>query len=448
MKKLTFRVTFESDIVLPASSNTEGKIDLLDFIAGSNFLGMVAQKYATFQNSFEVFHSGAVRFGDGHILKNDKTTYKMPLSIFKEKNDETQIFNQITGDLSTRTQVQQLRNGYITQELEQVFVEYTYTQKSAYDTAKRTSKEGQMYGYKALSKGSIWQFEVKIASTVSSEDEQRIIEILTSSNRLGKSKSAEYGKVKIAYVASEAVAPQKLPQGEAVLYCHSRLALVDEGGNPTLDLKYLGDGVEIVDAKTQIRTSTFTPYNGARQTKDYERLCINKGSVIVVKALNEAQLKEIQNGVGAFLSEGFGEILINPSFLMQEKFEFKKEPKEEQKASSSTPSTLLGRFLDARQADQKSRLTMAKEVDEWAQKHASLYSNIKPSQWGNIRSICTSNTDDYQAQIVDYVSKGTKKWEPTQIVLLQEAMQSVEFTKLLAIKMGKLAQKKGERNAK
>lgn len=91
---------------------------------------------------------------------------------------------------------------------------------------------------------------------------------------------------------------------------------------------------------------------------------------------------------------------------------------------------------------------MAKEVDEWAQKHASLYSNIKPSQWGNIRSICTSNTDDYQAQIVDYVSKGTKKWEPTQIVLLQEAMQSVEFTKLLAIKMGKLAQKKGERNAK
>jgi hypothetical protein len=39
MRELVFQVEFKSDIVLPASSNTEGKIDQLDFIAGSNFLG-------------------------------------------------------------------------------------------------------------------------------------------------------------------------------------------------------------------------------------------------------------------------------------------------------------------------------------------------------------------------------------------------------------------------
>jgi len=47
MKALVFQVELKSDIVLPATSNTEGKIDQLDFIAGSNFLGMAAQNIMT-----------------------------------------------------------------------------------------------------------------------------------------------------------------------------------------------------------------------------------------------------------------------------------------------------------------------------------------------------------------------------------------------------------------
>jgi len=238
MKELVFQVEFKSDIVLPASSNTEGKIDQLDFIAGSNFLGMVAQKYKDFQNSFDVFHSGKVRFGDGHILKDGKITYKMPLSIFKEKTDENKLVNQLHTSLDTLKQAQQLRNGYITNDLDEVFVNYTYSQKSAYDKNTRTSKEGQMYGYKAIKKGSIWQFVVKVDETISSEDEKLIIITLQESKKLGKSKSAEYGEVEIKYL-SNAIAEnvERTPNSEIVLYCNSRLVLVDECGNPTYDSK-------------------------------------------------------------------------------------------------------------------------------------------------------------------------------------------------------------------
>ena len=86
MIKLNFTCEFKSDIVLHSSSNTEGKIDVFDYIAGSNFLGMVAKEYPSFgSDAFEVFHSGAVRFGDGHIMINGKKSFQVPFAWFAPK---------------------------------------------------------------------------------------------------------------------------------------------------------------------------------------------------------------------------------------------------------------------------------------------------------------------------------------------------------------------------
>jgi len=451
MKELVFQVELKSDIVLPASSNTEGKIDQLDFIAGSNFLGMVAKEYPTFQTrgtNFDIFHSGKVRFGDGHILKDGKITYKMPLSIFKEKTDENKLVNQITSDLNTLTQAQQLRNGYITKDLDEVFVNYTYSQKSAYDKTNRRSLDSNMYGYKAIKKGSVWQFVVKVDETISSEDEKLIIDTLKESKRLGKSKSAEYGEVKIDYMKDAVVENiATTPKDEVVLYCNSRLALVDEFGNPTYDLKYLCEGIEVVYEKTQIRTSTFTPYNGKQQMKTYERVCINKGSVIVLKNIIQTQLDQIQKGVGAFLSEGFGEIIINPSFLMKKDFQLQKECKDNKEKDKrkkleidTKDNTIL--FLQNRHNQNIDILDIAKEVADFVTTHKkSTFSNIKPSQWGNIRSIASSDEDNFIETIKTYISSGSKKWEENQQNTLMDKINNhkinkQKFTKLLAMKMG------------
>lgn len=452
MRELLFQVELKSDIVLPASSNTEGKIDQLDFIAGSNFLGMVAKNYDKFTNSFDIFHSGKVRFGDGHILKDGKLTYKMPLSIFKEKTDENKLVNQITGDLNTLTQAQQLRNGYITKDLDEVFINYAYSQKSAYDKNSRTSKEGKMYGYKAIKKGSTWQFVVKVdeTETISQDDIALIKSTLKNSTRLGKSKSAEYGEVKITYLENqtrENLSVEDPRLDEVVLYCNSRLALVDKCGNPTYDLQYLCDGIQINYDKTQIRTSSFTPYNGARQTKDYERVCINKGSVIVVKNLTQTQLDTIKKGVGSFLSEGFGEIIINPSFLMQKEFPPKKEckddnPRDKRKKLDIKTDKQTVLFLQNRHNQNIDMLDIANEVAKFVSNHKKpTFSNIKPSQWGNIRSIASSGDSNFVEKITTYISSGSKKWEEKQQNSFINAIDNhkidkQKFTKLLAMKMG------------
>ena len=71
MSTINFKVTFLSDIVLNASSNTEGNIETLDYITGASFLGMVAKNYDEFAktfDTFDIFHSSKIRFGEATPL--------------------------------------------------------------------------------------------------------------------------------------------------------------------------------------------------------------------------------------------------------------------------------------------------------------------------------------------------------------------------------------------
>lgn len=455
MREHIFHVEFKSDIVLPATSNTQGNIEALDFIPGSNFLGMAATRYKEYQNSFDLFHSGKVRFGDATILHGNKETYKMPLSFFYEKTDSFKLKNQAIESLEMLIQAKQLRSGYITTDKEQVFVEHSYAQKSAYDKENRRSKESSMYGYKAIRSGTKWQFSLKIES-ISAEDEKLLIETLRSSTRLGKSKSAEYGQVLITHLKSEDVASQsdEAKEKETILYCNSRLALIDSEGNPTFELTSLCEGLtdsHIVAEKTQIRTSSFTPYNGVRQTKDYERVCINKGSVIVLKDISYEQKVQIAKGAGAFLSEGFGDILINPSFLTTPLSKLPHATKEDVRKEEMSITDTTTKFLLQRKNTKNNELEIANEVAEFINTRKEEYKNIKPSQWGNIRSIA-QNSDDFFTQIKEYISGGAKKWDKPLIDLFEHAVNKHKidkrkFVTLLAIHMPK-ENNKGRNNAK
>jgi hypothetical protein len=296
-----------------------------------------------------------------------------------------------------------------------------------------------MYGYSAIRQGTSWVFSISYDESISRSDLELLDSTITGDKRLGKSKSAEYGLVKITKT-EEIESPKREKCDETILYANSRLALVDKRGDATYELKNLCEGLrdeDILYEKTQIKTSTFTPYNGARQTKDYERCCINKGSVIVLKGINDTQLKQILGGVGAYLSEGFGEILVNPSFLMKNEFELAKNDKKDKKRDPIAITTDLAKFLKSKEDKKQDRLNILDSVDEFIDKNKKLYKNIKPSQWGKIRSICTSGQNDFKEEIKKYISNGTKKWEKRQIDTLLQNNFSLEFVKLISIQMPK-----------
>jgi len=449
MKTLKFQVEFLSDIVLPASSNTEGNIRELDFIPGSNFLGMVAKKYEKFEKSFDIFHSGKVRFGDATILHDEKITYKMPLSYFHKKLDNETVFNHHflnDSDFKKLGQLKQKRSGYITEDLEKVEIDYNYSQKSAYDKKNRRSLDSSMFGYSAIKSGTKWQFSIKY-DDISEKDLELLKDSITGTQRLGKSKSSQYGLVEITSLKdNELDLPKEIQtENRVVLYANSRLALVDESGNPTYDLKYLFDGLNEKDIdypKCQIKTSTFTPYNGAMQTKTYERVCIDRGSVIVLKEFDKEKVKLL---VGAYQSEGFGELLLNPSFLSEKVFHFKESDNENKNEEKQAIESDLAKFLKQREDKQLDKLNILKDVDEFISKYyKSVYEKIKPSQWGKIRSICTSAQDDFKEEIREYISNGTKKWEQNQIDTLLSNDYTLEFIMLISIQMPKQKEQKNE----
>ena len=483
MREFRFEITFKSPIILQASSNTQGKMSSLDFIPGSAFLGMVASRYSDFSDPFKIFHSGAVKFCDAAPIKDGKEFFKIPLSYFHEKLDGSKIYNHhlLSREESEKfTQLKQMRSGYINDEKKKLSLDRDFSQKSAYDKNKRRSMDSQMYGYEAFRAGMKWRFSVKFDANVSEDDISRAKETLERSTRLGKSKSAEYGAVEIKFIGENTDEIQSFtpPEGYTFIYAKSRLALVDENGNPSYDVKYILpnlDDDKVKYEKTQIRISNFTPYNGARSTKDYERACINKGSVIALKNLSAEQIAALKNGVGAYLSEGFGEVLINPWFLnggdaKNNPIEFQKEAETEHSTKEIPIQSDLAKFLKQKQTTKDQALEIAERVADFIKSHKDKFSKISKSQWGAIRSICrdvatndsvlddkeakisNQTTEEKDENIADQVSKfirnGVRKanWDCEKetgnghvlLKAIKESKSKLKFTLLLSMQMPKI----------
>ncbi len=416
MTRLDFECRFESDIVLHASSNTEGKIEKLDYIPGSNFLGMVAREYSSFgEGAFDLFHSGKVRFGDAHVVVDGKSTFHVPFSFQAPKGTKLKQaivsqklilhhFYDYNDSANRTTQIQQLRQGFINEDGTVANLEHNYAQKSAYNKKKRRSEDGTMFGYYALPAETLWRFSVKFDDM--SSHVEKIIELLESSKRLGKSKSSQYGRVNIKHIKTveDADGLQGIFEsvdGYLYLYANSRLALTDANGINSYipDLASFGfqdsDDVSIDWEKSQIRTGRYTPYVGARQNFDPERLVIGKGSVFAIKVKGKFDKLHLQNsikkGIGLYLSEGHGEIIVNPPWLLGSGAIFANHNN-----TSMQPPMVTGSDNDL-----NSWLTQQREAK---QQEAALLSDVlefitlnnvakKKSQWGKIRSLCSQSQD-------------------------------------------------------
>ncbi len=450
MKKIDFKVTFLSDIVLQASSNNEGKIENLDFIPGSNFLGMVARNYTAFDNPFDIFHSGKVRFGDASLLVDDKPTYKVPFSYYKPKLGGNPKNHHLIEKFSADEQLKQIRSGFITSDGTVVKPRYNYTQKSAYDKINRRSKDGTMYGFSAIQKDMTWQFSLTYDASI---EIKQVVEKLLGKKQLGKSKSAQYGSIMIEKFDAKSEDIEDTTKVEnVVLYAKSRWALFDKNGMPTYQPTSESLGIDpkakILWDKCQIRTLSYTPYNTARKTKDYSRVVIEKGSVIVLDKVSKEDIEKLQSGVGAYLSEGFGEVLINPIFTQELEPAYHEGSLTLAKTKSLDSDKRVITFLTNRKKEQQDNFEVAKDVDAFIQAHKTKFKEVSKSQWGQIRSICSqSDVSDknIKEKISNFIDHGVakKRWEKGEKVLLEAVEQNLKFAKLLSILMPK---QKGEKN--
>lgn len=444
-----YKCTFISNVILRGSSNTQGNILKLDFIPGSNFLGIVANDYENLSNSFEIFHSGCVKFGDAHVLIDDKISYKIPLSFHKvklgeEKYNKIYLSDDETQELiNNQKQLQQIRNGYMNEDFLYYELLYNYHQKSSHDKEKRRSKDEGMFGYSSLEKGTSWAFKIVY------ENEKYINEVeknLLGKRLLGKAKTSEFGQVFIEkFEDVKEVSSFKPKDDLTYIYAKSRIALIDNNANAIALQNALDLGLksgEICWDKTYIKTRNYSPYNAKKQTHEMMRFFIEKGSVIAIKGLKE----QLPSFIGKFQNEGYGEILVNPKFLEKKELNLQKNENKNQ-ITNNTYSDNLIKFLEAKEKYENAMFEVANTV---LQNYKKLISPSR-SQWGVIRELAATSKDKKELifKIKEFVNHGIskKQWEktaPILISLIEKTNNPKELTKLLAMSVSKYT--KGGKN--
>ena len=444
MKTLKMSCKLLTDIVLNTSSATEGDHTTLDFIPGNNFLGIVAKHYDTFtsKEQMEIFHSGRVRFGDAHpvAFNEDGTvipvrTLHVPAALFYPKMHDVSelcyVMHRYDREEDKKNgqpmQLKQCRKGFYAFKESKGYptkTEKGFTLKSAYDRENRTSREGQMFGYESLKAGQTFFFEVEVDNEVLAP---RIEELLTGEQYVGRSRSAEYGQVRIEAClfadTPSSTTPICTRNGDRVaVYADSRLIFLNKEGQPVFQptAKQLGLDGEIDWELSQVRTFQYAPWNFKRGAHDVDRCGIEKGSVFFVETSGSAPCGSAY--VGSYHNEGFGRVIYNPDCLRDNG---KKEDNGRAaykilplKASwghpVANPSTLQGTpLLDLvrrhLERDEAEKLIMRK-VNDFVEENGKKFWGVAfASQWGTIRSIAMAHPgkDDILNELFD---KKGEKW--------------------------------------
>ncbi len=424
MTTLKFKCILHSDIVLSELAATEGIQRTLDYIPGNVFLGLVAGKIYTDikpELAMDIFHNAKVRFGDAFPLIDGKRAIKVPASWYVKKGetlkDQIYIYHQLSEEQKRLEPMVQLRDKFIVNEKDTQFSEIklgkNFAIKSAYDSDTRRSKDQNMYGYQSLEAGMELCFQVDLVDLSEEETsnvKKMITESLTGKRNIGRSKTAQYGQVEIfddAEFEIGFIETQNIEANFTFLYTESRLLFIDEeNGQPIIptDGKYYGmEGSKVDLDRSQIRTFRYAPYNFKRQSRDADRFGIEKGSVICIsKKITPEEQTQIKKGLGLFLNEGFGKVLINPEFLSctddlgKATFSFDKERKgtattRNEKTPSSLPlDNAVLNYLETSKKQKTNEKIVYEKVNLFIEKnHDAFKGESFSSQWGTIRSIAT-----------------------------------------------------------
>lgn len=419
MKILKFKCTLLTDVMLSTSAATQGEQTSLDFIPGNNFLGIVAANYnsMTKEEQMEIFHSGKVRFGDGHPADKEAKTRSLhvPAALFypKGKNacDECYASQSYSREEDIRRngkamQLKQCRNGYfIFQNNEGISVPVakSFALKSAYDREHRRAKDNKMYSYESLDQGQIFLFEVEIDNDSLAE---KIARALIGTHHIGRSRTAQYGLVKIDEANFNDVASSPKPidtiNGPRIaVYADSQLIFLDEAGQPTLQptlqpsARQLGLDGEIDPQLSQVRTFQYAPWNGKRQTRDADRCGIEKGSVFFVECNSVPPASKY---VGSYNNEGFGKVIYNPDFLRSKGDNGKADchlHNAKEFKNTTTQETLGGTplldYIAASKKNFETEYDIMARVNDFVYENRRQFSGISASQWGSIRKIAMSH---------------------------------------------------------
>ena len=341
MKTQFFEIDLQQPVIISQQVATVGVHQSLDYISGSALLGLAATRLynrLSAEDAFMLFHSGKVRFLDALPSQNGEMAYPVPFALHHYKGESYSVNQQMLNDTvfnlasnfatDKTKQPVQLRNFYLTASGRRITPQKEQTLKTAIDASQNRAAKAQLFGYEALSAGQKFRFAVQADNDVGDALWQELLNSLTGLAHLGRSRSAQFGKVKICQLPTAEMPSQDSQNDTLLLWLVSDMQLQQQGQATLLpEPKCLGlpEGTIWKKDKSFIRHRRYSMFNAYRKHYDKEKQVICRGSVLSYQlpasmtAQDKQQLfKKLQAGIGLGCECGLGQVLINPTVLYAE----------------------------------------------------------------------------------------------------------------------------------
>lgn len=392
MTSVFLRLVLEGPVAVSRNSATVGGHQCLGYVPGGQLLGAFA---ATLRldpsrplppDGWRLLGSGELRFGDALPEYGGGQALPMPLSFHRPKGGGP--FVDLTRVRRPSVQLEQLRDGFLGPGGVVVEPARHHTMRTAIEGEGR-AREGFLFGIEALAAGQVFVCQIDADDAELAERARTALDGRTV--YLGRSRSAEFGRVRI-----EAVEPWPEP-AQAPIHAAKRLvcwlvsdaALRDQAsGGPRLTLDPVDLGlVGWTVTRSWIRTRRYSPFNAVRRRPDVERQVLCAGSVVVLEGPKlsvdaEAALRtRIARGIGEHRSVGLGRVIVEPVWPEI----LTPAQSAAVRGAAQLPSDTLGHWLVRRQ--ERARADAAAYDGAKLIEAAMRPMRIPPSQWGEIRRL-------------------------------------------------------------
>ena len=415
MTQIPLLIELLSDVVLPSTSATVGAPVTQTLVSGNQLRGVVGQHYTSFgDDAWDVFHSGAVRFRDGlPITPHDVTAVPMPLCLHHPKgvapfgnNGQLQIVDDVV-DASERPAAmrhEQLRVGYLTDTGHWHRPARRAALRTAIDPSDQRAREGFLFGLEALTRGQRFLAVVEAEPSVPKPVVRSIVDILKGEHRIGRSRSAEFGRVRISRDGADTLWErfqrilEPAEDGCQLLFL-SDVALRDpDTGAPTLQptasTLALPKGASVNLGRSFVRSRRFSPFHGLWRRPRMEQQVLAAGSVLRVEGIQQAELiAAVRSGIGEYRSEGFGRVAVAPRLLARQWLPVPQSV--DSTDAFSAPTGELMDWLVARRRLEDRRVAILDWVDETLVE-LRRYGAMNRSQWGLVRQQAASAVNKVQ----------------------------------------------------
>lgn len=342
MKRWSITLNLLDDLVLSRRSATLGDHQALDRIPGATLRGACAARLysALGDKAWTVFHSGQVRWLDGLPAdSHGQRSAPVPLSWHRDKGNvqaETMtggywngsaLFNLAADSraMGEECQPKGLREGYVGPGGEALLPRRRFRLMTAIADDGQVA-DGQLFGYESLAAGQRFVAALEVDDGVEDAVVQQLCAVLQGRLSLGRSRSAQYGRVQANIAPWAAPAPPPLPQpGQPLhLLLMSDLCLRDRQGRPTLtpDAASLGlpEGVRVDSQRSSVRTRRYSPWNAYRNGPEMERQLLGAGGVITLvsdSGWSGPLIQHLTAGLGCDRAQGLGEVWVQPPLLAE-----------------------------------------------------------------------------------------------------------------------------------